>query len=181
MVSRPLLVIDPINPSRVGSVFELRSFLRRMPAADEEAQLGFLSRWLDTHLEDAREVLRKPLLVAEFGKSSKDPGFTPAQRETLFGAVFSKIYWSARAGGGGPAAGGLFWQLLADGMESYGDGYELVLEELRWTTSNLIAQNCRKLRHLGKLIARLGDTGRLERAPVIRSPHWLSSARDAKN
>ncbi|CAA7410461.1 unnamed protein product [Spirodela intermedia] len=152
-----------------------------LPAADEEAQLGFLNRWLDAHLEDAREVLRKPLLVAEFGKSSRSPGFTPAQREALFGAVFSKIYWSARAGGGGPATGGLFWQLLAEGMESYGDGYEVVLEELRWTTSNLIAQNCRKLRHLGKLIARLRDIGRLELIPVVRSPHRLSSSRDAKN
>ncbi|CAA6673237.1 unnamed protein product [Spirodela intermedia] len=139
-----------------------------LPAADEEAQLGFLNRWLDAHLEDAREVLRKPLLVAEFGKSSRSPA-SPPRRGRPSSAPST------------PRSTGPLGPLLAEGMESYGDGYEVVLEELHWTTSNLIAQNCRKLRHLGKLIARLRDIGRLELIPVVRSPHRLSFARDAKN
>ena len=118
-----------------------------MPNEDEEAQLKFLRRWLDAHLEDAREVLKKPLLVAEFGKSSRTRGFVAAQRDELFSVVFSRLYWSA----GGAAVGGLFWQLLEEDMESYGDGYDVVLDEIPWSTSNLITRNCRKLSHLRKL------------------------------
>ncbi|XP_042394863.1 mannan endo-1,4-beta-mannosidase 1-like isoform X1 [Zingiber officinale] len=113
---------------------------------DEQSQLAFLNNWLDAHIDDARNVLRKPLLVAEFGKSTKDPGFSTDQRDAVFRAVYSKIYASARTGGA--TAGSLFWQLMAQGMESYGDGYEIVLGESAPTTTRLIAAQSRQLRLL---------------------------------
>ncbi|KAE8819500.1 Mannan endo-1,4-beta-mannosidase 1 [Hordeum vulgare] len=39
------------------------------------------------------------LLIAEFGKSQRDPGFSSAQRDAQFGMVYAKIYQSARKGG----------------------------------------------------------------------------------
>ncbi|TQD92856.1 hypothetical protein C1H46_021526 [Malus baccata] len=54
------------------------------------------------------------------------------------------IYNSASTGGGGSCVGGLFWLLMAQGMENFGDGYEVVLEESP-TTANVIDQQSRKL------------------------------------
>ncbi|XP_078428545.1 mannan endo-1,4-beta-mannosidase 1-like [Wolffia australiana] len=122
-----------------------------LPEREPAEKREFLERWLDAHLEDAREKLRKPLLVAEFGGSSRQRGFSMAERDAIFGAVFSRVYWSAGVG----AVGAVFWQALVAGMESYGDGYELVLEELPSTTSFLIENNCRKLTHLSKRVASL--------------------------
>ncbi|XP_042018975.1 mannan endo-1,4-beta-mannosidase 7-like [Salvia splendens] len=84
---------------------------------NDQNQVSFMSKWLDTHIQDAERVLRKPILIAEFGKSWRD--------------MFS----------GGAAGGGLFWQLLAPGMDNFGDGYEIILSDKRQSsTANLIAQ-----------------------------------------
>ncbi|WOL14491.1 hypothetical protein Cni_G23271 [Canna indica] len=116
--------------------------------SSDESQLAFSSKWLDIHMEDAKNVLRKPLLVAEFGKSMKDPGFSTEQRDRMFRTVYSKIYRSARTGGA--TAGSLFWQLLAQGMDSYRDGYEIVLSEAPSTTRVITTQS-RHLRSLGNV------------------------------
>jgi mannan endo-1,4-beta-mannosidase len=121
------------------------------PNLDDQSQLRFLGSWLDAHIADAQAVLRKPLLVAEFGKSSRDAGYSGAQREAVFGTVYAKVYQSARAGG--PAAGALFWQLLAEGMDSYGDGYEVVLGRAPSTTGVITTQS-RRLKGLARAFAR---------------------------
>ena len=41
--------------------------------------------------------------------------------------MFATVYNSAHAGGA--AAGALFWQLMTEGMDSYEDGYEVVLRQ----------------------------------------------------
>lgn len=132
---------------------------------NDQAQLAFLNKWLDSHIQDARNVLRKPLLLTEFGKSWKDPGYSSSQRDALFNTVYSKIYWSARTGGA--TAGGLFWQLLTEGMDSYRDGYEVILNESP-STSNMITAYCHRLRYLGKLFARMRNIEKIEKAKAIR-------------
>lgn len=118
---------------------------------DAQAQLRFLGAWLDAHIADARAVLRKPLLVAEFGESRHDPGYSGGQRDAVFGTVYARVYDSARAGG--PAAGALFWQLLAEGMDSYGDGYEVVLPQAP-STAGVIATQSRRLQGLARAFVR---------------------------
>uniref|UniRef100_A0A0D6QZM0 mannan endo-1,4-beta-mannosidase n=1 Tax=Araucaria cunninghamii TaxID=56994 RepID=A0A0D6QZM0_ARACU len=110
-----------------------------LKGSDEQTQLSFLGNWLQTHLDDATRVLRKPILFAEFGKSSKDPGFNSWQRDNLFDSVYKHIYASANRGGA--SAGGMFWQLMAPGMSSYGDGYEVVLSQDISTASLIAAQS----------------------------------------
>ncbi|KAH7651119.1 Mannan endo-1,4-beta-mannosidase protein [Dioscorea alata] len=143
-----------------------------MTSANDQTQLSFLNNWLDTHIQDAHNVLRKPLLLTEFGKSWKDPGYSNSQRDALFSIVYSKIYYSARTGGA--TAGGLFWQLLAQGMDSYRDGYEIILNE-NTSTNNIITSQCRKLRYLGKLFTRARNIERLKRAKAIRNNQWRAS------
>jgi mannan endo-1,4-beta-mannosidase len=136
-----------------------------MTNSNDGTQLSFLNNWLDAHIQDAQNVLRKPLLITEFGKSLKDPGYDNNKRDALFSMVYSKIYLSAR--NAGAAAGGLFWQLFAPGMDNYRDGYEVVLGETPSTT-NVIVGQCRKLHYLGKIFARANNLDKAKRAKEMR-------------
>ncbi|CAH9141634.1 unnamed protein product, partial [Cuscuta epithymum] len=108
----------------------------------DEDQLSFLRKWIDIHIEDAQNILKKPMILSEFGKSKTDPGFTVAKRDKLMNTVYSDIYSSAK--GGGAAAGSLFWQLFPEGMESYQDGYAIVFSESP-TTADIINHQSSKL------------------------------------
>ncbi|XP_024974705.1 mannan endo-1,4-beta-mannosidase 7 [Cynara cardunculus var. scolymus] len=144
---------------------------------DDQSQLNFLNDWLRTHIQDAQYVLKKPLLLTEFGKSAKDPNFSTYQRDRLFNLVYNNIYMSAKHGGA--AAGGLFWQLLAEGMESFGDGYDIVLSQASSTT-NLISQQGHKLYQVRKIFARMRNVQRWKRARAARRAQWLAWKRGLK-
>ncbi|XP_052198176.1 mannan endo-1,4-beta-mannosidase 7 [Diospyros lotus] len=137
--------------------------------SNDQSQLAFLDNWLNTHIQDARQILQKPLLLTEFGKSRKDPGFSTYQRDLLFSTVYYKIYFSAKHGGA--AAGGLFWQLLAGGMDSFRDGYEIVLSQ-DTSTANVIAKQSHKLYQIRKIFARLRNIQRWKRARASRRAQW---------
>ena len=89
------------------------------------------------------------MLVAEFGwnKSRIDTN----TRDQLIGTVYSGIYSSARRGGA--AAGGLIWQLLASGQDSFRDGYETVLSQSPSTAGVIVGQS-RSLTQLRQTLAR---------------------------
>ncbi|KAL2474469.1 Mannan endo-1 [Abeliophyllum distichum] len=95
-----------------------------------------------SHIQDAQNIVQKPLIFAEFGKSSRDPAYNTYQRDLLFNTIYSAIYLSA--GGNGVAAGGLFWQLLTEGMDNFRDGYEIIFNESQ-STASMIAEESRKL------------------------------------
>lgn len=141
-----------------------------LPKANEEGQLAFVNNWLSTHIEDAQNILRKPILLAEFGKSMQDPGFSTYQRDQLFNSVYYKIYSSAKRGG--PATGGLFWQLLTEGMDSFGDGYAIVLSH-NPSTANIISQQSHKLYQISKMFARRRNVSLWKRAREMRRAQWV--------
>ncbi|BBH09096.1 Glycosyl hydrolase superfamily protein [Prunus dulcis] len=122
----------------------------RLSGESEEAQAGFVDRWVQAHIQDCNTVVKKPLLVAEFGKSYKLPGYVLQKRDAYFGKIYSDIYSSASRGGS--CVGGLFWQLMAPNMDTFGDGYEVVLEQSP-TTATVIAQQSRKLNGLKASLA----------------------------
>ncbi|KAG6535502.1 mannan endo-1,4-beta-mannosidase 5-like [Zingiber officinale] len=99
-----------------------------LPGQNEEARTRFVQRWLRSHWDDAEKTLKKPLVFSEFGKSKKDPGYSEHARDVYLDAVFAGVYDLARIGDGS-LGGGLVWQLMAQGMESYYDGYEIVLAQ----------------------------------------------------
>lgn len=78
--------------------------------------------------------MKKLFLFVEFWKSSKDSGFDIDHRDNLFDAGYKQIYASSSRGRAG--RGAMFWQLMVEGMRSYGDGYEIVLSQSPFTTSN---------------------------------------------
>lgn len=122
-----------------------------MTSESDEAQLSFLSNWLESHIQDAQDILQKPLLFAEFGKSSRDPGYDTNKRDELLSIVYSAIYSSAT--GGGAAAGGLFWQLLTEGMDNFRDGYEIIFNESP-STDDIVVEQSRKLNKIRRMYAR---------------------------
>ncbi|KAF5464059.1 hypothetical protein F2P56_014170, partial [Juglans regia] len=143
----------------------------RLPSSNDQFQLSFLNNWLNAHIQDAQYILRKPILLTEFGKSWKVAGFSTYQRDLLFNTVYYKIYSSAKRGGA--AAGGLFWQLLSEGMDSFRDGYEIVLSQSP-STANIIAQQSHKLHQIRKFFERMRNIERWKRAMATRRAQWLA-------
>ncbi|KAF3489084.1 hypothetical protein F2Q69_00055054 [Brassica cretica] len=142
--------------------------------SNEQSQMEFLNKWLDAHIQDAQNVLHKPIILAEFGKSTKKAG--SAQRDAVFNTVYGKIYESAKRGGA--AAGGLFWQLLGNGMDNFQDGYGIILSQSS-STVNVIAQQSRKLTLIRRIFARMINVEKWKRArgygPVRKGGHNIQN------
>ncbi|OVA20457.1 Glycoside hydrolase [Macleaya cordata] len=117
-----------------------------LPRKSESAQLEFMQRWMWSHWTDSREILKKPLVLAEFGKSNKDQGYTLSVRNSYMNTVYRNIYNFARRGR--TMGGSLVWQIFAEGMESYYDGYEIVLSQ-NPSTTRLIAGHSKQMATLG--------------------------------
>ncbi|KAL8098495.1 mannan endo-1,4-beta-mannosidase 7-like [Apium graveolens] len=120
-----------------------------IPGTDEKSQEAFSENWIDCHIQDAETILHKPLLVTEFGWEIS--GHDRKTREQLLDTVYSNIYMSARRGG--VAAGGMLWQLLTEGLDSYRDGYEIVFSESP-STAALISQQSKQLVQIRQMYAR---------------------------
>ncbi|GMP79151.1 hypothetical protein CsSME_00034812 [Camellia sinensis var. sinensis] len=84
---------------------------------NENPQMAFMQKWVENNWADSGKIVRKPLVITEFGKSGKDPGLS----------VFTDIDNLARNGGN--IGGSLVWQLMAQGMDPYFDGYQIILSE----------------------------------------------------
>ncbi|CAL5055953.1 unnamed protein product [Urochloa decumbens] len=121
-----------------------------VPGASNDEQVEFMRRWMASHAGDAAAALRKPLLVAEFGWSARSDGVRAVVpvRDAYFGMVYDAIYASARAGG--PLAGGLFWQVMEAGMESWTDGYDVVLGRSP-STAAVVARECARITSLNQV------------------------------
>ncbi|KAF5792216.1 putative mannan endo-1,4-beta-mannosidase [Helianthus annuus] len=116
---------------------------------NDDSQMAFMQRWMSSHYEDSRTILKKPLVIAEFGKSSKDPDYNINKRNSYMNAVYRNIYMEAKSGG--TVGGGLVWQLMADGMGSYGDGYEIILSE-NPSTDSIISQQSHAMGTLAHML-----------------------------
>ncbi|KAJ8762399.1 hypothetical protein K2173_007559 [Erythroxylum novogranatense] len=137
--------------------------------SNEERLQSFLNNWVAIHIQDAQNILQKPVLFTEFGKSSRTGSLN--QRDQLFDTIYSAVYSSAR--GGGAAAGGIFWQLFTQGMDSFRDGYEVVFSE-NPSTANLITDQSQKLNRIRKMFSRLRNMKTLHRTRDIRKAQWLA-------
>nr|XP_010911335.1 putative mannan endo-1,4-beta-mannosidase 9 [Elaeis guineensis] len=111
-------------------------------SGSEDAQMAFLKSWIQSHTDDSGAIIKKPLMITEFGRSSKTSGYTEGERNAVYWAVYNMIFDSAREGGS--CAGGLFWQVLTEGMDDLKDGYEIILSESS-STATIISQQSRRI------------------------------------
>ncbi|XP_019261198.1 PREDICTED: mannan endo-1,4-beta-mannosidase 1 [Nicotiana attenuata] len=116
---------------------------------NDEAQLAWMQRWVTSHWEDAKTILKKPLVLAEFGKSSRGQGYNLSSRDTFMSKVYRNIYNLAKEGG--TMAGSLVWQLMAQGMENYDDGYCIVLGQ-NPSTAGIISGQSHAMTALAQLV-----------------------------
>lgn len=123
----------------------------RLSGSTGEVQLSFLQHWVQQHILDSLNILKKPVIFAEFGKSYKVSGYTSFDRNQLYNITYSSIYSSANEGG--PAAGGLFWHLIAEGMDNFRDGYEIEIGE-KSDIVGIILEQSQKLSRLRKKYTR---------------------------
>ncbi|KAK2364922.1 mannan endo-1,4-beta-mannosidase [Trifolium repens] len=114
-------------------------------STDESAQDAFVDKWVQTHIQDSKDILNKPILITEFGKSSKYSGYNVDKRNSYFEKLYNFVYNSAS--NGGPCAGGLFWQFMAQGLDNFRDGYEVILEE-NPSTATVISQQSTRMSNL---------------------------------
>ncbi|XP_074321504.1 mannan endo-1,4-beta-mannosidase 7-like [Silene latifolia] len=115
--------------------------------SSNDAQLTFLEQWVNQHIQDAQNIIQKPVLFTEFGKSYNVSGYKPIDRDWVYGVVYEEIFNSAS--NGGAAAGGLFWQLLGDGLDGLRDGYDVVLNDSD-SLALIIFEESYKLSKVGK-------------------------------
>lgn len=143
--------------------------MSRLPGSSNEDQILFLVRWLNDHIQDSQNI-QKPVLFAEFGVATKNISTDSTLRDQFFNLVYSAIYSSASDSGA--AVGGLFWQLLAEGMDSFRDGYEVPLDE-SCSTATLIAQESEKLNRIRmKIFPRVKNSKKWNKARDVRIPRW---------
>ncbi|KAI6672583.1 hypothetical protein NL676_000489 [Syzygium grande] len=116
-----------------------------LPSASEGEQAAFVDKWVQVHIQDSNTILKKPIILGEFGKSSNSSGYTLEKRDSYFGRLYDAIYTSAS--NGGSCAGGIFWQLFAQGMDTFSDGYEVILEQ-NPSTASIIAGQSRNMSSL---------------------------------
>ncbi|KAJ0971441.1 hypothetical protein J5N97_019400 [Dioscorea zingiberensis] len=117
--------------------------------ADLDEQMKYIFKWVKSHIEDGETVLKKPVLLSEFGFSINNKNFDHSHRDTLYKSVFDIMYKSARKQGAG--AGALVWQLLVDGMDQYGDDYGIIPKKSSSLFNLMKRQSCRLLvLHHGK-------------------------------
>ncbi|MED6219574.1 Mannan endo-1,4-beta-mannosidase 6 [Stylosanthes scabra] len=106
-----------------------------------DTHLPFIKSWMEAHIEDAEKYLGMPVVFAEFGVSSKDPGYNSSYRDNLINTVYKTILNSTKTGGSG--AGSLVWQLFPDGTDYMDDGYSIVLSKSPSTSSIISLQSTR--------------------------------------
>lgn len=118
----------------------LPSICYRIPKADLEEKVKYLSKWMESHISDGDNTLMKPILFTEVGSSLHETKGV-YEREVFLKTVYDRIYESGKKGQAG--AGVLIWQLLVEEIGRYGDQFSFVA----WndpSTFNLIRdQSCR--------------------------------------
>ncbi|KAK1267775.1 Mannan endo-1,4-beta-mannosidase 2 [Acorus gramineus] len=112
-----------------------------MPGQPFSEKIKFVSKWMDSHIDDGDKDLRKPIMLTEFGLSNLNKDFNHSQREPFYEAIFNIFYKSAKAGRAG--AGTFLWQLLVGGMEEYNDDFGIVAWESPSLYGVIKDQSCR--------------------------------------
>ncbi|MCD9639183.1 Mannan endo-1,4-beta-mannosidase 2 [Datura stramonium] len=143
----------PVNPGyQVGTDFISSHLIKEIDFAtihaytdqwlsgqSDDAQMTFMQKWMTSHWQDAKSILKKPLVLTEFGKSSRDPGFSQNIRDAFMSTIYRSIYSFAKDGG--VMGGSLIWQLVAQGMDNYDDGYCILLGQNPSTAGIITGQS----------------------------------------
>uniref|UniRef100_A0A7N0VEI4 mannan endo-1,4-beta-mannosidase n=1 Tax=Kalanchoe fedtschenkoi TaxID=63787 RepID=A0A7N0VEI4_KALFE len=119
-----------------------------LPDGSSEAKAKYLSTWMDSHISDGQDILKKPVLFTEVGSSFQGRKLGSPGTELLLETAYDRIYDSATRHGAG--SGALVWQLLVKGAEGYSDRYSFIASDHPAIYKMIRHQSCRLLRLLAK-------------------------------
>lgn len=112
-----------------------------IPLADLEGKIDYLSLWVDAHVRDGEDVLKKPVLFTEVGSPLRMKQQGSYDRDIVLQTVYDKIYASAKKREAG--SGALVWQLLVEGLEDYSDQFSFIARDHPSTYKLILEQSCR--------------------------------------
>ncbi|XP_039121681.1 mannan endo-1,4-beta-mannosidase 2-like [Dioscorea cayenensis subsp. rotundata] len=112
-----------------------------LEVSELDNQLRYIFKWVNSHIEDGEKILKKPVLLTEFGLSCNSKDFHNTQRDKLYKTIFDIVYKSAQENGAG--AGALVWQLMVKGMDTYVDDYGFIPRKRSSLFKLLKEQSCR--------------------------------------
>ncbi|KAG6416904.1 hypothetical protein SASPL_124345 [Salvia splendens] len=116
---------------------------------DFEYKLKFVAKWMISHIEDGDKELKKPVMFTEFGLSTENADFSPAQRERFYKVILDIMTKSAVRNKSG--AGSLVWQFLVEGMEESNDDFGIIPWKRQSTYQLFTEQSCKLARVQGAL------------------------------
>ncbi|XP_078165756.1 mannan endo-1,4-beta-mannosidase 6-like [Carex rostrata] len=112
-----------------------------IPQANLEEKAQYLSNWVDSHINDSQQILKKPVLFSEVGSHSISKQNGTYARDILLKIVYDKIYESAKNRGAG--SGALIWQLTVEQMRRFDDDFSLIARFNPSTHKLIKHQSCR--------------------------------------
>ena len=112
--------------------------ISNLPMGDK---LKFAEKWVTSHIEDASQVLGKPVLFTEFGVSNQVKNFEFKNRIDMIKMISEKIYESAKANGAG--AGALIWQFVVEDLNRFQDEFAVIPWQEPLLYDAIIEQSCR--------------------------------------
>ncbi|KAL3622442.1 hypothetical protein CASFOL_033853 [Castilleja foliolosa] len=118
-----------------------------LPNTTETIKAKFVQKWIKAHIDDSQSVLHKPILLTEFGKSLNSTNHNTSARDAYFRNIYNRVFNNARSGGA--CGGALFWQVMAIGMKSWSDTYDVVLEQSN-STDAVIKKQSERMAFLSK-------------------------------
>ncbi|KAL1542751.1 Mannan endo-1,4-beta-mannosidase 2 [Salvia divinorum] len=142
-----------------------------LPGKSEDEKMEFTDGWIRNHYEDARNILKKPLVIAEFGKSNK---YGLEERDMYMRDVYRDIYRYARSGGA--MSGSMVWHVMAEGMDEYHDGYEIILSQSPSTAGIMSRQSHAMnalMSHNGVMMHDDVDGHHVKKSTLWNSLRWI--------
>ncbi|WRX26176.1 Glycoside hydrolase [Theobroma cacao] len=139
-----------------------------IPHADLEEKTRYLSQWVDSHISDGDQVLKKPILFTEVGSLVYVNNQSIADKDILLKTMYDKIYESAKKRQAG--AGALIWQLLVEGVEEYGDRFSFIAWDKPSTYKLILRQSCR----LQSIFPKSSQNRKLSKDPCSENPLFAS-------
>ncbi|KAL3622443.1 hypothetical protein CASFOL_033854 [Castilleja foliolosa] len=115
--------------------------------SNETMKAKFVKKWIKAHIADSKSILGKPILLTEFGKSLNSTNYNVHARDKYFRDILNRVYNNARSGGA--CGGALFWQVMATGMRSWSDSYDVVLQNSP-STAAVISKHSSRIASLNK-------------------------------
>ncbi|KAL9659859.1 hypothetical protein QQ045_024668 [Rhodiola kirilowii] len=94
---------------------------------------SFVRNWMQSHTDDAENILKMPVVFAELGVSTHAQGYTTTYRDSVYSLVYKELLTYTRKGGSGAAS--LMWQFFPNGTNHMDDSRRVCCGSIKMSFS----------------------------------------------